>query len=116
MAADDRAVEDDRAHADEGLVAYGAAMEDRAVAHGDAAAHGHGVAKLLVEDAVVLDVGVVADGDGLAVATEHRAEKHAAARADPHVAHHGGVGRDIGVGVDDRGLHSSTPRKNFSVL
>ena len=59
--ADFRTVEHDGAHAHQGIIADGAAVENGPVADGAAPADTDGEARIGVEDAVVLDIGVGAD-------------------------------------------------------
>ena len=68
--APDRAVEDDRAHADEHLVLDGAGMEDGGVADGDQFTHVAAEVVGEVDDGVVLDIGARADNDLMDVAPQ----------------------------------------------
>lgn len=56
--ADFRTVEHDGAHTHQGIIADGAAVENGPVADGAAPADADGEARIGVEDAVVLDIGV----------------------------------------------------------
>ena len=88
--ADDRAVQNHRAHADERFVADGAGVDDRAVADGDPVADEARKIVREMQHGVVLDVRVVADDDAVDVAAQHRAIPHARMRAERHVADDGG--------------------------
>ena len=70
--ADLGAVEHHRIDADQRAVAYGAAVDHRHMADGDMLTDHYGKARIGVENAAVLDVGAVADGDRLIVAAQHR--------------------------------------------
>src|SRR5918993_2478874 len=69
--ADLRAVQDRRAHADEAVVPDLAPVHYRVVAEDAAVTNDHGVARIGVQDAPVLDVGPGSNADGLRVATQH---------------------------------------------
>src|SRR4249919_1603851 len=106
----DRAVEHDRAHADQHRVLDPAGMHDRLVADGDIVAdHGRETAELgmrtIVADvhhAAVLDVGARADADEVDVATDHGAGPDRDVVAEHHVPDHGGRGIDIGAFAEGR--------------
>ena len=97
---DDGAVENDGAHADEAAGFDGAAVEDGVVAYGDIVANVDAVLFFhAVEDAVVLNVGIVADADLVDVAAEHRVHPDAGVFAENDVADElGGVVDVAGVG------------------
>ena len=89
-------VEQGGVHPDEAVIAHGAAVHQRAVAHGDVPAQQHFPARVAVEDGIVLDVGVLANRQGTAVAPEHSPVPDRRARLEEHVALHGGVVRHKG--------------------
>jgi hypothetical protein len=97
---DDGAVENDRAHADEAAGFDGAAVEYSVVADGDVVANVNAVLFLhAVQDAVVLNVGVVADADLVDVAAEDGVHPDAGVFAKNDVADElGGVVDVAGVG------------------
>src|SRR6266446_400499 len=108
---DDGAVEEDGAHADETAGFDGAAVEDGVVAYGDVVADVDAVLFFhAVEDAVVLNVGIVADANLVDVAAEDCVHPDAGVLAENDVADElGGVvdvagvgelGRDAFVGAD----------------
>ena len=74
---DASAVEDDRAHADERIVADGAAVQDRTMADGAAAADRYRAAGVGVDDRKLLEVALGANDDRLAIAAQDRAEPDA---------------------------------------
>ncbi len=111
--ADDGAVEDDAAHAYEAAGFDGAAVENDGVAHGYVVADVDTILFLhAVEDAVVLDVGVVADANLVDIAAEDGVHPDAGVLAYDYVADElGGVvdvsgfgelGGDAFVGADHR--------------
>ena len=67
LVADDRAIEDGGAHANEHFVANGAGVKDGAVTDGDVVAEQAGKIIGQMEDGIVLDVAVVADDDAVDV-------------------------------------------------
>ena len=69
-------------------------MDERLVADGDVVAEGARGIGVDVEDGVVLDVGVLANGDGVDVAAQHGAVKHGGVGADGDIANNGRVGGD----------------------
>ena len=92
----------DRTRADQGAVVDGAALEvgevpDHAVVADDRGEHRGGV-----DDGAVLDRGARPDLDVPVVAPEHRLGPDRGARADGDVADHGGLGVDVGVGMNPR--------------
>jgi len=89
LPADDRAVQNHRAHADERFVADGAGVDDRAVADGDPVADEARRIVREVQHGVVLDVRVVADDDAVDVAAQHRAIPNAGKISNRHVADDG---------------------------
>ena len=84
--ADDRAVQNHRAHAHQHFVADLAGVDNRAVADGDPVAEHAGEIVRQMQHGVVLHVGVVADDDAVDVAAQHRAVPDAGMRAERHVA------------------------------
>ncbi len=108
---DDDAVEDDGAHADEAAGFNGAAVEDGVVAYGDIVANVDAVLFFhAVEDAVVLNVGIVADADLVDVAAENGVHPDAGVFTENDVADElsgvvdvagvGELGSDAFVGAD----------------
>src|ERR1700730_16680895 len=97
---DDGAVEDDGAHADEAAGFDGAAVEDGVVTYGDIVANVNAVLFFhAVEDAVVLNVGVVANADLVYIAAEDGVHPDAGVFAENDVADElGGVVDVAGVG------------------
>jgi hypothetical protein len=89
-------------HANQGIVANGAAMDDGAVADRAIFADDERVIGIGVEDAVLLHIGAGADADGFDIAARHHAEPDADLGSDPDVADQHGSGgdpADIGVNV-----------------
>ena len=76
--ADARAVEHDRAHADQRLGADRAAMQDDVVADHAIRPDGHRETQVGVQRRIVLDLRALAEFDPLVVAAQHRAEPDAA--------------------------------------
>src|SRR5512136_3120820 len=72
-------VEHNRTHADEHLVGYGAAVQDRTVAYGDLSAQGYRKTPAGMHNAVVLDVRPVANDDPVFVGPHNSPEP------DPHL-------------------------------
>src|SRR6478672_1082867 len=79
-------VEEDRSHADEGVVLDGGAMDDGAVADADAWADGARHAVVDVHHGAVLHVGVFTDDDGRGVTADHGRRPDAHSRTEGHVA------------------------------
>jgi hypothetical protein len=100
---DDGAVEDDGAHSDEAAGFNGATVEYSVVANGDIVANEDAVFSFhAMEDAVVLNVGVVADADLVNVAAEDRVHPDAGVLAEDDVANE--LGRVVDVaGVGELG-------------
>src|SRR5690606_12260535 len=98
-----RAVEHDRAHADEHRVLDPAGVDDRLVADRHVLAdHGGEPAQLRVRPVVadvdhgaVLDIAARADADEVDVAADHRLRPHRHVVSQLHVADHAGVGIDV---------------------
>ena len=86
------AVEDDRPHADEHVVADRAAVQDGAMADGAALADRDRAAGVGVHHAEVLDVGVAADDDRLAVSADDRTEPDADPLREVDPADHRRIG------------------------
>src|SRR5262249_20664298 len=98
---DHRAVEHDRADADEAAMLQPAAVQARAVADGDVVADLGGVlVERDVDHRAVLNVGARADADRVVVAAQHRAEPYARQRPDLDATDDDRAGRDEGVGRD----------------
>ena len=97
---DDGAVEDNGAHADEAAGFNSATVEDGVVAYSDVVADVDAVLFFhAVEDAVVLNVGVVADANLVNVAAQDRVHPDAGVFAENDVADElGGVVDVAGVG------------------
>jgi hypothetical protein len=72
------AIKNNRAHANERLIANGARMHDRHVANRDIVAHNAWQGLLEMEDCAVLDVGVMAHDDAVDVAAQNRVVPDAA--------------------------------------
>ena len=104
---DPRAIQHDRADADQALVFDGAAVQHRQMPHRDAIADVQrkqpGVA---MQHRIVLNVGLVADADGVDVAARGDVGPDAGALADCHVSDHLGAGID----VSGSGNFGDTPR------
>ena len=111
--ADAGAVENDGAHADERLVADGAAVEDGTMAYGNIPAQHRRQIVLHVDDAAVLYVGARADKDGGAVTPEHRIIKYTAVFGQVYVAPDHGAGGHKGGGMDIRGFHGKVLLSKF---
>ena len=88
--ADDRAVQNHRAHAHETFIADFASVNNRAVADGDPVAEDARQIVREMQHGVVLDVGVVAHDDAVDVAAQHRAIPDAGMRAERDVTDDGG--------------------------
>ena len=73
LLADDRAIQNGSAHADETFVADGAPVHDRAMTDGHPVADDAGGLAVNVQHGVILHVGVMANLDTVDVATRHRA-------------------------------------------
>lgn len=83
---DDSPVQDDRPHADEGVVADFAGVEDGPVADRDVIADdGRGVV-VHVDDTVILDVGILADDDVGDIGPEHGVKPDAGPLLDDDAA------------------------------
>jgi len=97
---DDGAVENDGTHADEAAGFNGAAVKYSVVAYGDIVANVDAILFFhAVENAVVLNVGIVADSDLVNVAAEDRVHPDAGVFAKNDVADElGGVVDVAGVG------------------
>ena len=77
------------------------------MAHGAAVAHMQRHAPLDMQHAVILNVGAPANDDLIQLGADHRAEEHAALRADADIAHHrGGRGDKNGL-VNFRYFHGA---------
>src|SRR4029077_9928508 len=71
-------------HSDDGIVADGCAMDDRAMAHRHIRAQGQGNAGVGMQHAKILDIGVLADADPVIVTAQHASEPHACPSCEPH--------------------------------
>src|SRR6476661_8052018 len=100
---DHRAVENLRAHPDQAIVGYGAAVEDRLVSDGDAGADRQRKSGIAVADRAVLEVAVLADQDRRVVGTDDGAEPDAGASAKLDVADEVGRWRRPGAVAEPRG-------------
>ena len=99
--ADDlRAIEDDRAHADEHFIRNGAGVEDRLVADGDQFADERGKIVRKVNHGAVLHIRARADDDAIDVAAQHGAVPHARLLLERDVADHTRRWRDPGSRVN----------------
>ena len=85
-----RAVEYGSTHADEHVVAHGAAVDDGAVADGAAGTH----CCLLMHHRAVLNVGVFPHSDSALVAPENGVVPHADVVPQRHIAYNGSAGAD----------------------
>ena len=65
-------IQDDSVDANQGAVAYGAAVDHGHMPYGDLVADIQGKAGIAVEDSTVLDIGPLADGDRVVVAANDR--------------------------------------------
>src|SRR4249919_2253623 len=109
---DHRAIEQDRAHADQHRILDAAGVDDRLVADGHVLAdHGGEAAELGVRPVVadmhhgaVLDVGARADTDEVDVPADDGAGPDRDILAEDHVADHGGGGVDIAALAENRHL------------
>src|SRR5581483_5055766 len=106
--ADAGAVEQDGAHADQRAVADLSRMHDDAMADGNGFADQHGLARIGMKNAMILDVGLLADRDPFIVAPQHGAEPDAGAGEETHLADQHRVRRDkaaigdLGAGAIER--------------
>ena len=92
--ADAGAVEQNGAHADQRAVADMRRMHDNAMADSNALADQHRFARIGMDDAVVLDIGLLTDGDPFIVAPQYRAKPDAGAGTQTHFADEHRVRRD----------------------
>jgi hypothetical protein len=95
--ADDRAIQNHRAHADERFVADGAGVDNRTVTDRDPVAENAREVIREMQYGIVLDVRVMADDDAVDVAAQHRAIPHARMCAKRHIADDRGVSGDENV-------------------
>ena len=84
------AVEHNSAHANQHIVAHGAAVDNGAVSNGAAGTH----YRLLMENGPVLDVGALPYGDGALVSPQDGIVPDADPLAQGHISHHGSAGAD----------------------
>ena len=102
MVADGCAIENSRAHADEGFVADGAGVDDGGVADSDVVADDAGIFIGKVEDGVVLNVGVVTDDDTVDVAASDGVVPDAGVVADGDVAENDRASGDVNIFAESR--------------
>lgn len=93
-------VEQDRAHADQAFVLDHTAVQDHAVAHGDAISDQAGNARVGVNHGEVLQVRPFADADALGIAPDDRVIPDAGVGSDLDVSQNNGAGRDEGGWID----------------
>ena len=105
--ANDGAIEYGRAHSDEGIVVDRCAMDCHIMADGDIVANMDcGLLVESMEDSAILDVDMIANADGVDIATEDSAEPDAAAFADNGIADDGGVIGKEGI-LADKGCETT---------
>ena len=86
LIADNGAVEHGRTHANENFVADSTGVKDRAVADGHVIAENAGELIGEMQDGVILDVGMVADGDAINVSARDGVIPNTGVIAHGHVA------------------------------
>src|SRR5579863_4402420 len=86
IGADPGAVHDDRAHADQGVVADGATVQDRIVADGAVFTDRQRIPGIGVQRGIILDIAAHPDLDPLVVAAQHGIEPDAGAALEPYLA------------------------------
>src|SRR6185369_15145610 len=101
IATDGHAIEDDRADADQRILADRAAVEHHEVAHAHVAREGHRHAAVGMDHRAVLDVHILAERDDVVVAADRHAPPHARAVLHHDRADDGGVGSDVVVALED---------------
>src|SRR5215217_363763 len=94
VATDLRTVEHDRADADQAVVADRAAMKHHQVTNGHIGADEQGHAVISVKYRSILDVAVLADRDGIGIASSHRTPPDAGVFLQDHRTHHRSTRRD----------------------
>jgi len=82
------------AHPDQRVVAHRAGMQNDLVADRHIGAHRGGLSRIGMHDGVVLNVRILADGDPVLIAAQHRAEPDACAFQQAHLADDDRVRRD----------------------
>src|SRR5690606_37287572 len=88
------AVQYHRVHADQGVVADGAAMQHDFVADRDVLADFHRHARIHVQHRVFLHIAVVADLDDIVIRADHHAKPDTGVFTQHHGPDQGGVGRN----------------------
>ena len=88
---DPRAVEHDRAHADEAVGRDAATVQDHIMADDAVLADLEGKARIGVQHRVVLDLGALAQLDPLVVPAQHRVEPDAGVGLEPHAPNDDGA-------------------------
>lgn len=79
------AIQDSRAHSDQGFVMDRAAMQDRLVPNRNAGADGERETSVAMSHGAVLKIAFLAQSDRCVIRSDHGAEPDACARAKPHV-------------------------------
>src|SRR5699024_5372358 len=72
---------------DKGVIPHGAAMQHGLVPHGDALANVKRHAQIHMQYSAVLNVGVIANGDGIHIGAHHSVKPHTHIVAQHHRAH-----------------------------
>ena len=106
MRTDARAIHDDRAHANQAVVADMRPVRDGAVAQGYAVPDDQRQIGIGMADGAILDIAAGADDYGLAFAAQHRVEPDARIRAQRHIADDDRARCDEGAWVDSMRLES----------
>src|SRR4029453_8297106 len=91
---DFRAVQDHALDADQSAIADGTAMQHDHVAHADVASYGQGKARIDVQHATILYLGICTYRNRVLVAAHHASEPDTGVRFQPHRADHHCVWRD----------------------
>ena len=97
-----RAVQDDRAHADENLVFHGAGVDDGFVSDGDQPADDGRQIIRRVDNRTILHIGPGTQDDMRNITAQDRLVPHAGFGPDLHIGHHGGIVRDVRILRDAR--------------
>ena len=90
-------------HSDKAIISNGTTMENDAMPNPDTLADSTGHARVYMNDAAVLDVGLGTDDNCRHISPQHGTVPDAAFFAESHVAHDGGGGGDECAGVNRRG-------------
>ena len=93
---DDRAVENDRTHADQGFVADRAGMDNGTVSYGDTFPDGRPLACRDMNHCIVLNIALIPDHDGGDVTSQRGSWPDACTCPDTHVSRKECTGRDVG--------------------